>query len=133
LSKEIEVFMRACRTGNVEKISRALEKGIDVDCRDENKLTGLIWAGRKGKIESAIVLLDAGADLENGDNRNRTSLFHAVTYDRQDYIKYLVSKGADVNVTDTHGWSPLDFAESSQFEQMAALLVELGGVSSKNA
>ncbi|MFT5392057.1 MAG: ankyrin repeat protein [Gammaproteobacteria bacterium] len=61
MSKELETFMRAFRTGNIEKLSRAIDKDLDVDSRDENKLAGLIWAGRKGKIESAKLLLAAGA------------------------------------------------------------------------
>lgn len=132
MTAKIENFMRACRTANIEKLQTILEKGFDIESLDKDQLTGLIWAGRKGKIETAKFLLSHGADLEHADSRNRTSLFHAVTFDRQDYVKYLASKGANVNVIDTHGWSPLDFAQASQFEDMQVLLKELGGISKEN-
>jgi|FLMP01.2.fsa_nt_emb ankyrin repeat protein len=74
----------------------------------------------------------AGADLEKGDGRNRTSLFHAVTYNRQEYVKFMMSQGANVNAVDTHGWSPLDFAQGSQYMEMASLLIGFGGISCKN-
>lgn len=124
--------MRACRTANVEKLTSIIEKGFDIESLDKDKLTGLIWAGRKGRIETAKFLLRHGADLEHGDNRNRTSLFHAVSFDQQDYVRYLVSKRANINVVDTHGWTPFDFAEASQFKDMITLLKQLGGVSGKD-
>jgi ankyrin repeat protein len=123
-------FFRACRTGNTTVIRALLEKGVDVNSRDEDHLTGLIWAGRKGKIESALVLLEHGAEIELGDKRGRTALFHAATFGRCDFVEYLASAGANVNPIDSHGCTPLDIAimEYPKPGEMVPTLEKLGGI-----
>ena len=124
---DLAKFFRACRTGNVDLISDLLGKGIDPNSRDEDYLTGLIWAGRKGKIQSARVLLEHGAELELGDKRCRTPLFHAAVFNRCEFVQFLFSKGANVNPVDTHGCTPLDIALIEFPHEMAVTLKALGG------
>jgi ankyrin repeat protein len=126
-------FFRACRTGNVATIEAMIEKGVDVDALDEDKLSGLIWAGRKGQIESARVLLERGAAIELGDNRGRTALFHAAAFCHCEFVEYLAGVGANVNPIDCHGCTPLDIArlEYPRPGQMVATLERLGGVPAK--
>ncbi len=130
-----EKFFRACRTGNVTVIRTLLASGIEVDARDENHLTGLIWAGRKGALESARVLLEHGAEIDLGDRRGRTALFHAATFGRCDLVRYLASAGANVNPVDCHGCTPLDLAvmEYPKPGAMLAMLKDLGAVHGKDA
>jgi len=129
-----EKFFRACRTGNAGVIRTLLERGIDADARDEDFLTGMIWAGRKGKIESARILLGYGAAIELGDKRGRTALFHAATFSRCDFVEYLASVGANVNPVDCHGCTPLDLAvmEYPRPGKMVPTLLRLGGVHAKD-
>ena len=129
-----EKFFRACRTGNTGVLRTLLERGIDADARDENFLTGMIWAGRKGKIESARILLEHGAAIELGDKRGRTPLFHAATFARCDFVEYLASAGANVNPVDCHGCTPLDLAvmEYPRPGKMVATLQRLGGVHARD-
>ncbi|MBL8297712.1 MAG: ankyrin repeat domain-containing protein [Rhodanobacteraceae bacterium] len=120
-------FFRACRTGNIKVIRECLGDGLDPNSRDEDFLTGLIWAGRKGKIESAQVLLEHGAELEAGDKRCRTALFHATVFNHLEFVEYLVARGANVNPVDMHGCTPLDIALIESPTQMAVTLKKLGG------
>jgi ankyrin repeat protein len=124
---DLAKFFRACRTGNVKVIQQLLDKGLDPNARDEDFLTGLIWAGRKGKLESARVLLERGAELETGDKRCRTSLFHAAVFNRREFVEYLAGIGANVNPVDTHGCTPLDIARIEYPDEMAVTLKALGG------
>jgi ankyrin repeat protein len=123
-----EEFFRACRTGKLETIRKLLDKGIDPDARDDNGLTGLIWAGRKGQIESARLLLERGARIDLGDNRGRTALFHATCFDRQEFVAWIARAGASLNPVDCHGWTPLDFALQEYPDGVAVTLGQLGGV-----
>ena len=111
-------------------IQALIAKGVDPNARDEDFLTGLIWAGRKGKIDSAVVLLEHGAEIELGDKRGRTALFHAATFSRSDFVEYLASVGANVNPIDSHGCTPLDIAvmEYPKPGELVATLEKLGGV-----
>lgn len=125
-------FFTACSTGRVEAVEAFLANGVSPESRDSNHLTGLIWAGRKGQIGVAELLLNNGANTETPDIRGRTALFHAVTYQRYEFVKFMAGRGANLNPTDCHGWSPLDFSQSSCHKKMIELLLSLGGRSSKN-
>ena len=128
---DLAKFFRACRTGKTEMIRSLLDKGIDPNARDEDFLTGLIWAGRKGKIETAQVLLERGALIELGDKRDRTPLFHAAVFNRQEFVCYLASLGANVNPVDCHGCTPLDIALMEYPDQMGVTLKQLGGIAKR--
>jgi ankyrin repeat protein len=119
-------FFDACSSGRLELIAEVLSAGGPPDVRDENQLTGLIWAARKGQIPVARMLLDHGASIEAADVRGRTALFHAVSYKRYEFVEFLAQAGANLSPVDSHGWSPLDVAEVSQFKKMADLLRGLG-------
>src|ERR1700753_2095689 len=89
------LFIKACSSGKAENVRRMLVAGLSTDTRDENGLTGLIWAGRKGRVAVAEVLLAAGAEMEGKDRRGRTALFHAVTLRQHALVRKLASEGAN--------------------------------------
>ena len=62
MAKESEcAFFRACRTGELDKVRERLVKGISSETRDQDGLTGLIWASRVGNVKVAELLLQFGA------------------------------------------------------------------------
>ena len=120
-------YFNACSTGKCDVVASYLDDGIDPDSRDENGLTGLMWAGRKERLYVAQLLVEHGASVDLGDNRGRTALFHAVAYKRYNIVRWFVENGADINVVDTHGWTPLDFSRTSRHLKMVDLIESLGG------
>jgi ankyrin repeat-rich membrane spanning protein len=121
-------FFEACSTGKRDAVLALLDGGLDPNCRDKYRLTGLIWAARKGRVEVAELLLGRGAEMEAVDLRGRTALFHAATYQRYPFVEFLAARGANINPVDEHGWTPLDFSRRSRHVKMAALLERLGAV-----
>ena len=65
---------RAAALGNWEIIPYLIDKGIDIDWKDYNGVTTLIYASACGHLESVEKLVDAGADQTIVDNYGYTAL-----------------------------------------------------------
>jgi len=124
-------YFNACSSGKLAVVASFLDAGVSPQARDRYGLTGLIWAGRKGQVEVADLLIGRGAAVDAVDHRRRTALFHAVTYRRYVFVEHLAELGADLSPIDMHGWTPLDFAETSHHSKMVAILTRLGGISAR--
>jgi ankyrin repeat protein len=71
-AKITRIFSRAASNGDVEKIkemlaTKELRPYIDIDARDEDGTTPLIYAACFGKVDIALALLDAGAKVNTQD------------------------------------------------------------------
>ena len=59
--KEIELIVGA-RQGNLFQLQEAIKKGANVDVRDRDDFTPLLWVSLRGDYEGVKALLDAGAN-----------------------------------------------------------------------
>ena len=64
----------AAREGHTTVVQLLLEKGADVEARDNDERTALHWAVRGGHTTVMQLLLEKGADVEAKDNRGWTPL-----------------------------------------------------------
>ncbi|KAL7948250.1 ankyrin repeat protein [Trichoderma barbatum] len=100
-------LMLAARLGNLECVRILLEKGANIDWRDQHDESALFEAAANRKFEVADFLLDQGADkalkrcpnpnLKDGDRL--ASIHHAVMSSQADAIKILAKFGANMNTT----------------------------------
>lgn len=72
-SKMTKLFWRTCSTGDIDKVKHFLQNDsmkffIDIDAKDEDGTTPLIYAACFGKIDIAQVLLSAGAKIDIQDS-----------------------------------------------------------------
>ena len=56
--------MEASYQGHIDCVSILLENGADVDARNEDDDTALMWATGKGRIEIVKKLLENGANVD---------------------------------------------------------------------
>jgi ankyrin repeat protein len=64
-------------------------KPSDLNLKDVNGLTPLIWAVDRGHLEACKLLLDAGADPSVQDNEGITPLEYAETCEHNEIINIL--------------------------------------------
>ena len=120
---------RAAVKGDVELVKSLLEKGAEVDSRDDAGRTALHYAtgaafGNKSpdwKADTTTLLLDKGANISAQDNIGWTPLHYAAFLLNKDMVQYLIKKGADLDIVDERGFTPYlwNRAKTSYFQGMA--------------
>lgn len=131
----ITELMRASKLGNPALVKKLLAEGAQVNARDQNGSTALMYACAAHSEASTDVLqalLSAGADVNLADRSGATAL-HAATGDgvRLVCVKELVLHGANLNAADSSGNTPLIAAvahaqNEEDAAQAARLLIDAG-------
>ena len=119
-------LLNAVVNGNVETAKCLIEKGAEVNAKDNDGWTPLIMAARSGHIETAKFFVDNGAEVNAKDNDGWTSLIWAVWFGHTETAKLLIENGAEVNAKDNFGRTPLIWAASNGHTEAAKCLIEKG-------
>jgi ankyrin repeat protein len=98
-------FLHAAATGDLVRVRALLDAKADVNAKDADGITALMWASMKGQPNVVRVLLDAGADvnahagggLTGFTDAFNTALMFAAENDHPDVARVLLNAGADVN------------------------------------
>jgi ankyrin repeat protein len=101
---------KAVASGNMDRIKKIVESGVELDEVDRLGRTPLHYAAFKGNLDAVKLLLSHGAKIDAKDKRGWTPLFFAVYAGHRDIAKYLVSQGADERVKDKRGKTAGDYA-----------------------
>jgi ankyrin repeat protein len=72
---KIRILFDAARLGNAKIIEALLLEGIDVNVKDKDGWTALMWAAYKCHYDVVDLLLKNGADI-NRRNENGKTVFH---------------------------------------------------------
>lgn len=112
--------------GESGKVNSHLEKGTDVDAKDDNGRTPLLFAVLGSEREVAEFLLAKGADV-NARGRNNETLLHVVAErGRKDMAEFLIAKGAEVDAKAEGNDTPLLYAVMVGNKGMAETLLTHG-------
>ena len=123
----------AARDGDLAGVQAELDKGADVNKKDNDGMTPLNYAAVFGEKEIVELLLANGADVNAKAKDGVTPLFDAVATVQKEIAKLLIINGADVNVADPFSMTPLHFAAVfGQKEITELLLAECADVDAKN-
>ena len=106
-------LVELCEDGDLEGVKAALKNGVDVNTKDEDGFTGLIWAVRDiDDIDAMKLLLDVPSiDVNIKNNLGESALHLAVLEDNVEALKLLLNVPCiDVNIVDNNGQSALHLA-----------------------
>ncbi len=112
---------------NPEVITALLGAGADVNARDKDGMTPLMFAAvHNPNPEVASTLLAAGADVNARDKDGMTALmFACVRNQTPGVVPTLLGAGADINAQNKDGWTALMYAAryNPNPEVVSALLI----------
>ena len=77
-----------------------LKKGADINGRDDDGFTPLMWAAASGNEECTKLLIKKHAPLESKDKQGSTALLNAAGMGAVMTVKMLLDKGADMAARD---------------------------------
>lgn len=122
----------AAKKGEVRTIQKLLEKGADLNGRDQHGWSALHRASFKGRIDVVKVLVESGVEVDAKDEEGYTALHCAAEAGHADVTEFLVKKGADVEARTRKGVSALQITESLNYVGITRVLVN-GGASRENS
>lgn len=103
-----------------------IEGGANLDEKDKEGKTALIWAASSNLSAVAATLLEAGADINAQDDKGNTAMAWASRKGRSLVFDTLVKSGADLNLSNEDSYTPLTHAVAGNQQKMVSLLIEAG-------
>ncbi|XP_025025282.1 ankyrin-3-like [Python bivittatus] len=107
-------------------VAALIERGTDINVRNEEQYTPLLVACEMGKIKSAKVLIEKGANLKDKAPNSSSTLHLAVQAGAFSIAKMLLQKGIDPNITAQGDQTPLHVAAIHNRGALVDLLIEGG-------
>ena len=117
-------LLEAARKGDARRVRELLDKGANVNARDEYGLAPLHVAAFNGQLDVARLLIDRGADVNAIDELGETPLHWAAFNGHVDVARLLLERGADASVRDDEGKTPLDLAREKGHVEVARVIEE---------
>lgn len=114
--KEEIPLINAVRAGNAKQVKKLIKSGADVNAKDDEGKTALMWASMYGHNDMIKFLIKNGADVNAKDNNGNTALMFASKYGHDDIVKLLTEAGADANIKNNEGKTAADIAAEREKE-----------------
>lgn len=103
-------LIEAVQNNQLSKARALIEKGAEVNCKDNNGDQVLLLALIKDYIEAAKLLIEKGADINSKNNHGITPVHVAVGHGLLEITKLLLEKGASIYDITNNGHTILHFA-----------------------
>ena len=116
----------AVLASDVDRVRFLVEKGADINARDNQGYAVLQNAARNRDNKIVAELLALKADVNATDSDGMTALHHAVMRDHPDTIKALAAGGAKLDTPNPAGYTPLAIAIIEDQFKSAMALIEAG-------
>ncbi|XP_074108587.1 uncharacterized protein LOC141533552 isoform X3 [Cotesia typhae] len=119
-------FLRAARSGNLEKVIEYLDLNLDINTSNSNGLNALHLASKDGHVEIVTELLKRGAKVDSATKKGNTALHIASLAGQVEVVNILLQFGAAVNTQSQNGFTPLYMAAQENHDQVVKLLLTNG-------
>ena len=93
----------AATRGDADTVQALITRGADVNAKDNDGVSALLWASWKGNFQVVQLLLANGADVNAKSKEGMTALIAASGQGFIEVVQALLSNGADVNAKGTSG------------------------------
>lgn len=116
----------AARRGGPQAVRALIEQKTDVNAKDGDGATALLWASYQDDLESVRLLIAAGADVNASNDLGATPLWAASQNGSVAIVRELLAAKADPNAALLAGETPLMVAARSGKAGVVELLLAKG-------
>lgn len=132
-AQEVQTLSEAVRRADTAAVQRMIAQRVDVNRREADGSTPLLWATYVGNSEAVTLLLKAGADPNTANINGVTPLYQASARGDAVIVGRLLKAGAKVNTPVQLGETPLlAAAMTDSIETVRMLLAKGAGVNDKD-
>lgn len=122
------LFIEVAKRNDVSAIEALLQKGVDINTKDTDGNTALIWASRNGQRACMQKLVERGAKIDEKNGIGETALIVASRSGYKDIVELLIKNGADVNLKTNDGNTAFTFASYNDHVELVDILKKSGAV-----
>ena len=98
----------AAQYGETQEVDTLLDKGVDINSKNEIGRTALQEAAYYGNMEIIALLIKKGADVNAKEDRYGSTALHIAVYNSyKEIVESLLTAGADINAEDDYSRTPL--------------------------
>lgn len=119
----VTTLILAASIGDLDLLLDLLARGAEVDGRDENQRTALMYGCRAGDHAISLALITAGADVNARDGSGATPLMYAAASGAGQLVELLMSSGARIGDRNKDGFRASDLADLGGYTHVAERLV----------
>lgn len=121
MKKEI---INSVNDNNYKKTKELLEKGADVNTKDDRNRTLLMIAVYNNNYEISELLIENNADINTQDDMQNNPFLYSGAEGQLEILKLLVKKGADTKITNRYGGVALIPASEHGYVETVKYLLE---------
>lgn len=109
-----QALFGAVLKGDARKITQALARGADLNCRTVPAgTTALMVAVTNGPLAAVEPFLRKGVDINAQDSAGSTALMFAAMLGHDEVVRALLKKGAEAGIKNKNGQTAMDLAKDS--------------------
>ena len=130
---EENALLAACARGDLSKVERLVDSGVDVNSSDYSKMTALHYAAMHARDDVIKCLISRGAEVNTADMKGGSSAMHWVVNNSvpkygsiEGSLTALTKAGCNVNATDFNFATPLHIAAQKGDRDGVQVLLRLG-------
>ncbi|XP_031344795.1 ankyrin repeat domain-containing protein 39-like [Photinus pyralis] len=113
----------AAQFGDLKKVQKLINNGVDVDLRDSAGYTSLHYAARNGHLDVCKFLIQSKADINAVTRSGRvTALHRACTAGQLDVVNFLIECKANIAIRDSDGKTVLHRAAQANHLEISKIL-----------
>jgi ankyrin repeat protein len=120
--RNVSLIMFACYRKMPDAFKYLIQRGENINHRDDMGRTPLFYTANKGDIELVKILLSGNADVDIPMNGGVTPLMAAAYIGNIEIVKLLLDANADVNMEDSEGNTALTYAKENGNSEIINLI-----------
>lgn len=109
-SRDFNTVADAASSGSIDNVRRAIERGKDVNLKNEHGLYALVIAAQLNDLEMIDLLLKSGANPNATCDNGSMALIYAAMWKNELMIRNLMKYGAQPYLKNNKGFSAIEVA-----------------------